>query len=128
MKPCPCGSGQPFIKCCKPFITGKRVPDTAEQLMRSRYTAYTRCNVDYIQTTQAETAAENFDAAETKNWMQAVKWQGLVVHSKNQGQAGDDVAQVEFTAKFKFNGKPCKIQENSCFKRINERWFYVGMM
>lgn len=45
---CYCGSAQNFAFCCLPFIEGKHKPTTAEQLMRSRYSAYCIAQVDYI--------------------------------------------------------------------------------
>lgn len=45
---CYCGSAQNFAICCLPFIEGKQKPATAEQLMRSRYSAYCVAHVDYI--------------------------------------------------------------------------------
>lgn len=128
MKPCPCGSGQLFIKCCKPFITGKTIPSTAEQLMRSRYTAYTRNNVNYIAATQAAAAAEQFDRADTEQWMRSVKWQTLTVNNADNGGESDEDGTVDFTATFKFNGKLCKMHEHSRFKKIDGRWFYTGMV
>lgn len=45
---CPCGSGQVFEACCGKFINDKESPPTAEQLMRSRYSAYVLKNEDYL--------------------------------------------------------------------------------
>ncbi|HVL75240.1 MAG TPA: YchJ family metal-binding protein, partial [Noviherbaspirillum sp.] len=39
-KPCPCG-GQNYETCCARYIEGEALAQTAEQLMRSRYSAYT---------------------------------------------------------------------------------------
>ena len=44
---CPCGSGSPYRSCCEPFLDGAPAP-TAEQLMRSRYTAFVRGNEDHL--------------------------------------------------------------------------------
>jgi Uncharacterized protein conserved in bacteria len=38
---CPCGSVLPFAECCGRYLAGVAAP-TAEALMRSRYTAFTR--------------------------------------------------------------------------------------
>ena len=35
-QPCPCGSGATYKACCSPFHSGAALPDTAEQLLRSR--------------------------------------------------------------------------------------------
>jgi SEC-C motif-containing protein len=123
---CPCGSGHLFIKCCKPFITGKALPKTAEQLMRSRYVAYTRANVDYIANTQIGSAAQGFDKIETKQWAQSVKWLGLKVLKVVAGTELEQAGNVEFKASYKLNGKLQTITENSLFHKINDQWFYVG--
>ncbi len=46
---CPCHSLKPYEKCCKTFINEVVFPQSPEQLMRSRYTAYTQANMDYIE-------------------------------------------------------------------------------
>ena len=38
---CPCGKGPSLDECCGPIVRGERLADTAEALMRARYTAYT---------------------------------------------------------------------------------------
>ena len=58
---CPCESGKTFKKCCEPFITGAKEAETAEQLMRSRYTAYTQVEMDYIQKTHDPKTCDQTD-------------------------------------------------------------------
>jgi SEC-C motif-containing protein len=60
---CPCGSDKSQETCCDPFITGKALPNTAEKLMRSRYTAYTRADIDYLKKTMVPESRKGFDAA-----------------------------------------------------------------
>ena len=36
---CPCGGGA-YASCCGPLIAGEKLAGTAEQLMRSRYSAF----------------------------------------------------------------------------------------
>src|SRR4051812_32693665 len=47
---CPCG-GASFATCCGPYLAGEAVPQTAEALMRSRYSAYTRRDEAYLRAT-----------------------------------------------------------------------------
>jgi SEC-C motif-containing protein len=126
MAPCPCGSNVSFIKCCKPFLSGKTLPKTAEQLMRSRYSAYTRANIKYISDTQAESAAEGFNAMEAKQWALSAKWLGLKVLKTEAGQEQDKNGKVEFVATYKINGTIQQIHELSEFKKIAEKWMYVA--
>lgn len=45
---CFCGSEVSFKQCCEKFIHSTQYPDTPEQLMRSRYTAYVLKNEEYL--------------------------------------------------------------------------------
>jgi uncharacterized protein YchJ len=47
---CPCG-GANYAQCCGRFIEQAEVPQTAVELMRSRYTAYTLREDAYLQAT-----------------------------------------------------------------------------
>jgi SEC-C motif-containing protein len=126
MSPCPCGSNVIFIKCCKPFLIGKDLPKTAEQLMRSRYSAYTRANINYIVATQAGKAAENFNALEATQWALAAKWLGLKILKTEAGNEQDQAGKVEFVAAYKLNGAVQQIHELSEFEKIAEKWMYVA--
>ncbi|MCK5230331.1 MAG: SEC-C domain-containing protein, partial [Desulfobulbaceae bacterium] len=46
--PCPCNSGEPYSECCAPLLAGDKNAITAEDLMRSRYTAYVERDVKYL--------------------------------------------------------------------------------
>ena len=48
-QPCPCGSNIRLADCCGAVIAGRRAPDTAVALMRSRYSAYVLGDTDYLQ-------------------------------------------------------------------------------
>ena len=45
---CSCGSGRAYAECCGRYLDGGEPPATAEQLMRSRYTAYALAREDYL--------------------------------------------------------------------------------
>jgi SEC-C motif-containing protein len=45
---CPCQSEKSYKDCCKPFVDEQALPQTPEQLMRSRYTAYSQAHIAYI--------------------------------------------------------------------------------
>lgn len=48
LQQCPCGSGLTFGQCCEKFINATKFPESPEQLMRSRYSAYVIQNTDYL--------------------------------------------------------------------------------
>jgi SEC-C motif domain protein len=122
MKLCPCCSTLPYASCCAPYINGSILPTTPEQLMRSRYTAYTQANVDYIAATMQSPAVDNYDKDEAAAWAKQAQWLSLeIVVSYLQDEDGF----VEFIASFKDNGKHQRLHELSRFKLINGRWYYT---
>lgn len=126
MQPCPCGSDQAYSKCCKPTITGKMRPLSAEALMRSRYTAYTQANIAYIRKTMKGQALLGFNPISAKNWAQNVTWLGLKVIRTEQGKPMDTYGLVEFKATYIENGQQQTIHEISEFKKTKGCWFYLS--
>ena len=116
---CPCGSGEGHPSCCGRFLDGGQFPETAEQLMRSRYSAYVLARADYLLTTWHPTTrppAIALDAADQ------VQWLGLkVICADNDSTTG----VVEFVARHKLNGKAYRLHEVSQFVKQNGRWLYV---
>lgn len=118
---CPCQSGQTYARCCGPLHSGEAVAATAEALMRSRYSAYVRCDTDYLLGTwHADTrpAALDFSEAERTRWL------GLEV--KRHVRQNEDHAIVEFVARYKLGGgSAVRLHEISRFVREAGRWYYV---
>ena len=121
MTSCPCGSGRGYDDCCGPVLAGG-APASPEALMRSRYTAFTRADLDYLETTLAPEAKEDYDRAETEAWVKEAKWDGLEIRAAE----GD---QVEFVARYKMRGKIFAHHELASFRQNEGRWVYVdGVM
>ncbi|MFL9923848.1 YchJ family metal-binding protein [Herbaspirillum lusitanum] len=124
VKDCPCGGGL-FAKCCGRFISGAAIPDSAEQLMRSRYTAFSLRDEAYLKSTWAsETLPDDAVSGEDD-----VKWIGLNI-VKHKHLRDSDLATVEFIARFKVGGRAHRLHEVSNFERRedeqgNKRWYYV---
>ena len=123
MQNCPCGSSKKYSLCCGPFLEGPKAPATPEQLMRSRYTAFTKADTEYLEKTMKGRPLQTFDARATKAWADAVTWLGLTVLKAPIPEK--DIGLVEFIARFKESGKECAIHELSTFQKIEGRWFYV---
>lgn len=115
---CPCG-GAVYAQCCGRFIAKGEVPQTALELMRSRYTAYTLRDEAYLQATWYAGTRPDLQLAAAD---QGLQWLGLEVHSHHQ--KGDD-ATVEFVARYKIGGRAERLHEVSRFIREEGRWFYV---
>jgi SEC-C motif domain protein len=116
---CPCGvENLHYEQCCGRFIGGAERPDTAAELMRSRYTAYTLCDDAYLRATwhpgtrpKAERITED-----------GVKWLGLEI--KHHAASGDE-ASVEFVARYRIDGRAHRLHETSRFLREEGRWLYL---
>src|SRR5690606_1519723 len=66
---CPCGGG-PFADCCGPYLDGSRLPARADQLLRSRYTAYVRGDTAYLRTTwDPATCPETLEDSQPPQWL-----------------------------------------------------------
>lgn len=123
MKPCACGSKKDYAICCQPFIDGNKLPPTPEALMRSRYTAYTQKNIDYIAKTMASPASDGFKAEEAKTWADQCEWLKLEVIEASYNQL---TGFVEFIVHFNYLKHRQMIHEKSEFHLIDSKWVYVN--
>ena len=126
---CPCGTKKPYKGCCGQYISGQALPNTPEELMRSRYTAYTQANMDYIQDTMRDNALEKFNRERSQDWATKNTWVRLNVRKTFFHDTDENIGYVIFSAYYwSENGYAKKLQElneTSEFKRLNGRWFYV---
>lgn len=124
-QPCPCGTGQPFAFCCKPFIEGQKTAPTARLLMRSRYTAFVLGAIDYLIDTTAPEKRDLIDPAIIAEQVQCTNWLGLDVIHTQAGEAGDQTGVVEFKATFETSGETHILHEISRFTQPDNRWLYL---
>jgi SEC-C motif domain protein len=125
MKPCACCSGKLFSNCCSPFLSGKALPKTVKQLMRSRYAAFALGGYgQYLLDTwhpdsRPVVTADDLGSVDS-NWL------GLdIMDATQQGDSGT----VEFCARFlDEQGRPQNHRENSRFVRIKGRWYYLNAL
>ncbi len=119
---CPCGSGREYSACCGPVISGAVPAPTAEALMRSRYTAYVKGEIDHILGTYARADGANRKA--TEDWSRKAVWKGLEIHRVEKGGAGDTEGVVEFSAKFETDGRAEEHRETAYFIKKAGTWLY----
>lgn len=124
---CPCGSGTDFKDCCDPYLKGEKLPPTAEELMRSRYSAFSRGDVDYLKKTLAPESRSDFDENSVRDWATKSKWLGLEIKRTEGGQAGDTTGVVEFIARYAVNGQSFDHHELSQFRKDSDtgQWYFV---
>ncbi len=119
---CPCGSNLPFSSCCKIIIEDHSKAKTAEQLMRSRYTAFIQKNDKHILCSWDEkTRPESLNHED-----HPVSWLSLTVNESKEGGENDLTGSVQFTATYIENGQLSELNELSTFKKKDELWFYVN--
>ena len=123
---CPCGSELEYKNCCGAIIKKERIAETAEELMRSRYTAFTAANVDYLLNSNHQSTRPNKQRKAIKKWAQSIEWIGLTIINKIDGEIDNNEGYVEFRAVYIENDKYEQIHENSYFVKENNKWFYVG--
>lgn len=129
MNSCPCGSGAAYSDCCEPIISGARPAETAEQLMRARYTAYAGAQMDFIFESTHPEHREGYDHAGTKDWAEESEWLGLEILGARQGGREDNDGEVEFVASFREKGTPRRHHECAHFTRKSGLWYFTeGIM
>jgi SEC-C motif-containing protein len=125
MKNCPCGSGNPYSNCCEPIINGSQPAETAEKLMRARYSAYVGVQMDFVFETTHPDQRTDFDHKATREWAESADWQGLEIISTKDGGKNDTTGEVEFIARFRDKEAPREHHELAQFKRENGLWFFT---
>lgn len=101
---------------------------TAEQLMRARYEAFTKGDIDFIVGTNDPATLKGLDVETTKKWALESTWLGFEILKTEAGQVDDEEGIVEFTAKFIEDGKEYTHHEKSKFTKINGIWYYTDPM
>ena len=121
---CPCGSKKQYQYCCGKYLASKAIPETAEKLMRSRYTAFCQGNVDYLMATLHPAQKKPSDRDELTKSISNTQWLGLTVISSTKGKKNDGSGYVEFEAIYRVK-EPGQLHERSKFIKLDGQWFYV---
>jgi SEC-C motif domain protein len=121
---CVCGLKENYADCCEPFHSGVALPETAELLMRSRYSAYALRLIDYLIATHHPRQHKPQERAEVQASAEAVVFYRLEIISSSQGQANDKTGKVEFKAYYRQDRQTGIIHEHSRFRRYQGRWVY----
>ena len=130
--PCPCGGGA-YANCCAPLIEAGQLANTAEQLMRSRYSAFALASqcpqaIDHLLRTHPEPGR---DPRQRRRDLQAstraVQWLGLSVLAAEAGGPEDLTGTVTFEARWRSrSGETGVMRECSRFGRGPAgEWLYL---
>lgn len=118
MSLCPCGSGQPYGDCCRPFHRDAATAPGPEALMRSRFSAFVLKLPEYLLASwHPDTRPATLQLDESPDWT------GLqIMSSSEQGDRG----QVHFRAIHRVPGGFAFLEEKSDFVREGGRWYYLS--
>lgn len=116
-EPCDCGSGTSYVACCGKLHAGAAAK-SAEELMRSRYSAFRRGDAAYLLKSWAvETRPTSLSLDADQEWT------GLRV--ERHEVTGTDTAIVQFTATWLKGTKKGQLAETSRFRREGRGWVYI---
>lgn len=122
---CPCSSGKDYAACCEPIVTQRTKAATAEQLMRSRYSAYALGVVDWIVDSQSPDGRRFVDRAATEQWSKRSTWHRLEILETKDGGPDDAEGFVDFKAHYTLGGEDIVHHEIASFRRIDGDWYFV---
>lgn len=121
---CPCGSGSLLIECCGRYHAGTPAP-SAEQLMRSRYSAYVLGLIDHLVATTLPAQQSALDREAMAAWSAQSTWLGLQVESSEVLGGQPEHAFVTFVARW-HDGKGEHAQhERSAFVQNAGHWYFI---
>lgn len=123
-KKCPCGKNKTYLSCCALGHQNHSVLSTAEDLMRSRYSAFVKGNGEYLNSTHHIETRNESEKTTIEKWAKSVKWIKLEVLNSTLGSENDKEGTVEFKAHFKQGLFSKVIHENSRFIKVDQLWFY----
>lgn len=124
MTDCPCGSTTAYATCCEPRIRGVAPAETAEALMRARYSAFTKQEIDFILATVLPEQRKKIDRTTVEQWSKHSTWKSFEIVAKEGGQPSDDEGFVEFVAKYALGTVEQEHREKSHFVKRDGRWYF----
>ncbi|AUG75085.1 hypothetical protein CFP65_0101 [Kitasatospora sp. MMS16-BH015] len=121
--PCPCGLLAAYGDCCARLHRGDLAASSAEQLMRSRFSAFAARDEAYLLRSwhpDTRPPAVDFDPR--------LSWVGLEILATTEGGPFHEAGTVEFRAHYREGGRDGVMQENSRFLRHEGAWVYVDAL
>jgi SEC-C motif-containing protein len=123
---CPCNPFSLYENCCAKAHHDILQVTTAEQLMRSRYSAFVLGNIAYLQYSHhSSKRPDKKEAQQIESWTNSVNWIKLVVLQTAEGLENESMGIVAFKAFYRENNKVQVIHENSRFCKENGHWVYL---
>jgi|TARA_B100000795_G_C22805885_1_gene444851 SEC-C motif-containing protein len=121
---CPCGKYRAYKACCGKIHIHITEAVSAEDLMRSRYSAFTMGMGIYLNESHCISTRNELEINNIEKWAKSVKWIRLEILNSTLGTLNDLEGTVEFKAYFKEGLINKVIHENSKFIKTDNIWFY----
>ncbi|SFS49651.1 YchJ family protein [Sphingobacterium wenxiniae] len=116
---CPCGSQHSYSDCCEPIHKDLRSAQSAESLMRARYSAFTKGLVDFLYDSFHPSTRRFQNKRDIQLWATQSKWMQLEIVKASQHT-------VEFRAHYLNNDLEVEVHhEKSNFKQVQDIWYYI---
>ena len=117
---CPCNPNKLYKNCCQKAHINIETVITAEELMRSRYSAFVLADIQYLHKSHhSTTRLSKKEYTQLEKWTKSVKWVKLEILSTAENT-------VYFKAYFIENGSLDIIEEYSIFCKENNYWVYLN--
>ena len=125
---CPCG-GVSYGSCCRPLHRQERAAATAEQLMRSRYSAFALAEIEHLLRTQPSEQPAQARRRSLQASCRQLRWRGLEIVATEAGGPDDLEGTVTFIAHYSAGAERGTLRECSRFGREGGRpdgpWLYL---
>lgn len=116
-----------YENCCKPFHDGRKdgslLPSSAEELMRSRYSAFVLGLAGYLLATWHESTRPKEMELDPQ-----MRWTGLEIISTRAGGAAASRGVVEFAAHYLDGRIDAQQHEVSTFVKQDGAWYYLDAL
>ena len=121
--PCPCGLPAAYRDCCGRLHRGQGRAATAEQLMRSRYSAFVVGDRDHLlRSWHPRTRPRHLELDPEIEWLR------LEVLSSTGGTPFHQEGTVDFRAVHRQGGREEVLAEHSRFVRHEGEWVYLDAL
>jgi SEC-C motif-containing protein len=116
---CPCGKDSSFAECCGRIHQNIKLAESAEQLMRSRYSAFVVKNIDFLYHSFHPNVRRFQSKKEIEKWAFTTKWMKLEICKASK-------FTVEFKAYYLDGNLQTHIHhEKSRFEELHGIWYYL---
>lgn len=116
---CVCGNNEEYSNCCEIIHVDHKKAKTAEMLMRARYSAFVKQDINFLYNTFHPSTRRFQNKKEIEKWAVESKWMHLEIIKSS-------LSTVEFKAHYLDTNLEVQVHhEKSTFKEQQGLWYYV---